>query len=105
MCIVLPKNGHVDVCTVLLENNANIEEERKDSLTPLLLIEENGRVDLCSVLFGSNTNVNKKDNFLQWYHNIQYPKVTMTYALFFEKDGNVDKKNNVDSIIFPGTTK
>ena len=29
----------------------------------------------------------------------------MTYALFFEKDGNVDKKNNVDSIIFPGTTK
>ena len=44
------RNGHVNVCTVLLKNNADVNEKEKTDITPLLMAAQKTLSDICTVL-------------------------------------------------------
>ena len=52
-------NGDTDVCTVLLEHNANVNKKFAND-TALFQAEQNGHVDVCTVLLKNNANINEK---------------------------------------------
>ena len=46
-----------NVCTVLVGNNGNVKEPRRDNCFPLFNAEQNCHADLCAVLTSNNANV------------------------------------------------
>lgn len=54
------QNGHVDVCTLLLENNAHINQQRNNEEFALWIAAQYGHVDLCTLFFENNAHVNQK---------------------------------------------
>ena len=55
-------NGHVHVCNLLLENNADVNQGTKDDASPLFISAQNGHVEACSLLLETNAHVNQIRN-------------------------------------------
>ena len=51
---------HVDVCTVLLEDNTNINEKLENDAAPLFQASQEGHTEVCTVLLEQNATVNEK---------------------------------------------
>ena len=50
------------ICTLLLENNANLNHQMKNGASPLLIAVEKSHVNVCTLLLKNNTNVNQQDD-------------------------------------------
>ena len=51
------QNGHIDVCTVLLKNNTNVNEKCEDGATPQFQEVLEGHADVCNVCFQNTTQM------------------------------------------------
>ena len=74
------QKGLADVCTVLLKNNANVNEKRAHGAIPLLIAAEIGHADVCTVLVENKANVMKKDKFAQQGYLWQHKTVILTFV-------------------------
>ena len=55
------QNGHIDVCALLLENNAHANQQNNDAVSPLEITATNGHAaDVCNLLIENKTHSNQK---------------------------------------------
>ena len=54
--------GHVQICNLLLENNASVNQKTNKGVTALLVGAQNRHVDVCTLLLQNNAQVNQQDN-------------------------------------------
>ena len=52
------QTGYTDLCTMLLEHNANVNRKSENHATLLVLAAQEGHGDVCTVLLEHNTNAN-----------------------------------------------
>jgi ankyrin repeat protein len=57
------ENGHVEVVTMLLKVQANIEVQDKYGQAPLIYATENGHVDVVNVLLKAQANIEVQDEY------------------------------------------
>ena len=54
------QNGHVNVCTLLLQNHALVNHRNKNGVFPLYIAAEKGQINVCSLLLENNALVNQQ---------------------------------------------
>ena len=59
---IATQNGNVDVYTLLLENDAHVNQQRNNGEIALCRAEVNRYVDTCTQLLKNNTHVNQQDH-------------------------------------------
>ena len=57
------RNVHVDVCTLLLQNNAQVNQQDNCGSSALWIAANNGHANVCTLLLENNAQVNQQDNF------------------------------------------
>lgn len=57
---IASQDGHIPVCTLLIEKNAQFNQQRNDGFTPLMGASWSGHVDVCEYLLQNNAAINLK---------------------------------------------
>ena len=56
------QNGHARICTILLESNARVNQQKEDGVSPLYIASQKGHVHICTMLLENNAFVNQQNN-------------------------------------------
>ena len=56
---IAARKGHVDVCTLLLQNNAHVNQICA-GVSPLYVAVEKGRINVCTLLLENDALVNQQ---------------------------------------------
>ena len=59
---IAAQNGHVDVCTLLLQNNAHVNQQNEKDVFPLYIAVEIDETNVCTLLLEKNVLVSQQTN-------------------------------------------
>lgn len=60
--LIASDQGILDVCRLLIQNDANVNHVRCDGMSALMLASQQGHLDICRLLLQYKANVNHKSN-------------------------------------------
>ena len=88
-------NGHTEICSLLVENGADVNQKNNNGYTALIWAASNGHKEVCSLLIENGADVNQKNN--DGYTALILAAEnghTEICSLLVENGADVNQKNN-----------